>query len=261
MHRWFFISSGKFLPTIFSCVLTALLSVSHLFWTSEQTHESLNVPPLFITLSSLFSFSFFSPHFHAIFQVTDSLILSSAVPNLLTLCSVFVSSYYTFSTCRSCICFYFHICCIISYCFLAPELIFKFIIGFLKFGKCIKCFKISNLCRSIFTVSWFSFINRVFLYALLSPIAICSLSMNSYLWGVPSDLGDLPCLFQVPGTLLVGTNSCQVRKLKLPGSPREGCKPIIEWSSNTISQNTSPFSFPFLLLCSVEESLWVWVWV
>lgn len=89
------------------CPFVSLL----IFWTSEQMHELLSVFFLCITLSSVESFFFFL--FHVAFPIICFLILSSVGSNLLSKCSILISSYCICLTCRSYICFCFHICYII----------------------------------------------------------------------------------------------------------------------------------------------------
>lgn len=95
-------------------------------------------------------------------------------------------------------------------------------------------------------------------------MAICSLPKNSYLLGVPSDLGDLSFLSQVLGTLSVGNGLCQVHSLKLPGPPR-GCLPRMQICNRAGLQPHYLRIFPpFLFLPShfvqCQCSLWILPW-
>lgn len=74
-------------------------------------------------------------------------------------------------------------------------------------------------------MSWFSFINLVFLYALLSLMAVCSLPTNGYFRGVVSDLGGLPLLIlgagRGEGALPVENDSWQFHNFKVPRPTQE----------------------------------------
>lgn len=81
----------------------------------------------FYVLPSLLSNPFFFL-FHVAFSIICFLILSSVGSNLLSKCSILISSYCICLTCRSYICFCFHICYIIFIaCLLKPFLSLSFI--------------------------------------------------------------------------------------------------------------------------------------
>lgn len=117
-------------------------------------------------------------------------------------------------------------------------------------------------------MSWFSFINLVFLYALLSLMAVCSLPMNRYIRGVPSDPGGLPLLIlgagRGGGHYQLRTTHGNFTTLKFPGPPRR-CIPRMQ-IHNTAGLHPQflrtffPVHSPPSCFVQCQSSLWILPW-